>query len=207
MALLPWLLLLFLLSCVSAILRKGKIRAKWKGAIGEFAVHHRALKRLGEDYRIYQDLYLPRPDGNGTTQIDHVVVSIFGIFVIETKNYDGWIFGSEQSRYWTQCMKGGAKFQFQNPLQQNKLHVNALKKALHLPAGSFLSVVYFVGDCTFKTSLPDNVIRRGLKDRVLSYRDVVLTREQVFRVCECLDSFKNERAALKGLHHPQGSRS
>jgi len=52
-------------------------------------------------YRHFHGLYLPRPDGKGTTQIDHIVVSRYGIFVIETKNYRGWIFGSEKQRDWT----------------------------------------------------------------------------------------------------------
>jgi restriction system protein len=56
------------------------------------------LRRLDSRlYRVFHDLYLPRPDGKGTTQIDHVVVSRYGIFVIETKNMTGWIFGDANS--------------------------------------------------------------------------------------------------------------
>jgi hypothetical protein len=54
---------------------------------------------------------------DGTTQIDHVLVSRFGIFVIETKHYKGWIFGDEKSREWTQVI-WGRKYRFQNPLHQ-----------------------------------------------------------------------------------------
>jgi len=59
-----------------------------------------------KQYAVFHDLYLPRPDGKGTAQIDHVVVSPFGIFVIETKNMAGWIFGDERSRQWTQSIYG-----------------------------------------------------------------------------------------------------
>ena len=58
------------------------------------------------------------PGRDGTTQIDHVVVSIYGLFVIETKNMDGWIFGSAEQRTWRQQFFK-KKFKFQNPLRQN----------------------------------------------------------------------------------------
>src|SRR6476660_3920949 len=66
----------------------------FKGWFGEMMVVRAGLRKLDPSrYRHFNDLYLPHPDGHGTTQIDHVVVSPFGIFVIETKNFRGWIFG------------------------------------------------------------------------------------------------------------------
>ena len=74
-----------------------------KGWAGEAVTRVAGLGRLDTAvYRTYHDLYLPRPDGQGTTQIDHVVVSPFGVFVIETKNFSGWTFGGEEQRNWTQ---------------------------------------------------------------------------------------------------------
>ncbi|MEO5913818.1 MAG: nuclease-related domain-containing protein [Luteolibacter sp.] len=70
----------------------------FKGWLGEMMVIRFGLRKLDPAlYQTFHDLYLPRPDGQGSTQIDHVVVSPFGIFVIETKNYRGWIFGSENA--------------------------------------------------------------------------------------------------------------
>ena len=135
--------------------------ASFKGSSGEWMVC-RGLNRLDPLlYRQFHDLYLPRPDGNGTTQIDHIVVSPFGIFVIETKNYKGWIFGSEKQRQWTQQIYK-AKHRFQNPLHQNLLHVKALKQFLGLPDDRFHPLVMFIGDTQFKTPLPGNVLNRGL---------------------------------------------
>ncbi|WP_350617509.1 nuclease-related domain-containing protein, partial [Pseudomonas sp. HY7a-MNA-CIBAN-0227] len=74
---------------------------------------------------------LPLPNG-GSTQIDHVIVSIYGIFVIETKNYKGWIFGNEKQRQWTQAFPNGRKYKFQNPLRQNYLHIKTLADLLEL---------------------------------------------------------------------------
>ncbi len=114
--------------------------ARFKGWLGEWMIN-RSLEKLDPSiYRTFHDLYVPRPDGEGTTQIDHVVVSPFGIFVIETKNYGGWIFGTAKQRQWTQQIYRN-KFRFQNPLHQNKLHVAALREFLNLPDTSFHPVV------------------------------------------------------------------
>jgi hypothetical protein len=64
--------------------------------------------------------------GDKTTQIDHVIVSNFGIFVIETKNYSGWILGGENAEYWTQIIFK-RKEKFYNPIRQNLGHISALQ--------------------------------------------------------------------------------
>lgn len=157
-------------------------KPKIKGHIGELIVNLGALKGLDSRvYRSFNDLYVLRHDEEGTTQIDHVVVSAFGIFVIETKNYSGWIFGSENTQKWTQCLKGGKKFPFQNPLWQNKLHIASLAKELDLPVSVFHSIVYFAGDSTFKTEMPANVINEGLKGYIESHQDIFLSQEQVIK--------------------------
>lgn len=136
--------------------------ASFKGWFGERMVC-RGLNRLDPQlYRHFHDLYLPRPDGPGTTQLDHVVVSPFGIFVIETKNYKGWIFGSEKQRQWTQQIHR-TKHRFQNPLHQNHLHVKALMTLLGLPKATFHSLVFFIGGAEFKAPMPGNVINHGLR--------------------------------------------
>jgi hypothetical protein len=141
--------------------------SKGKGWTGEKLVSQIGLKRLNSDvYLVFDDVYLPRPNGGGTTQIDHVVVSKYGIFVIETKNMQGWIFGSAEQRKWTQVLFR-KKTQFQNPLHQNALHVSALQKFLGLPADRFHSLVFFIGDCEFKTPMPDNVRNSGLNGWIL----------------------------------------
>jgi len=79
-------------------------------------------------YRLFHDLMLPTPDG--LTQIDHVFVSRFGVFVVETKNLGGWIFGNPSRRRWTQVLPGGRKQQFQKPLCQNHRHERVVEEAL-----------------------------------------------------------------------------
>ena len=70
------------------------------GNIGEARTARYLRKLPADDYTILHDLMVA--DSNGrTTQIDHIVVSRYGLFVIETKCFKGWIFGDEKSRVWT----------------------------------------------------------------------------------------------------------
>lgn len=127
-----------------------------KGRLGEFRVNRAIRRELdGADYVLLSDVTLY--DEEGTTQIDHLIVSRYGIFVIETKNIKGWIFGAEKQHKWTGSIYR-KKFHFQNPLRQNYRHVKALESALSLEPKYFHSVIAFVGDCTLKTEMPENVV-------------------------------------------------
>ncbi|XXM71474.1 NERD domain-containing protein [Lysinibacillus sphaericus] len=108
-----------------------------KGRIGEGEVK-RCLRKLNtEEYKIFHDTLLRSTNG-GTTQIDHIVVSRAGIFVIETKNYKGWIFGNERSRQWTQTIYQ-RKQKFNNPLHQNYGHIKAIEHIL----GEQINIPYY----------------------------------------------------------------
>jgi hypothetical protein len=98
---------------------------------------------------VINDLLIPAKDGK-TAQIDHVVVSKYGIFVIETKNYSGWIFGNENSKNWTQVIYK-TKNQFYNPILQNKGHVKALQELLaDYPDVKYIPIVVFTLNANFK---------------------------------------------------------
>ncbi len=181
----------------------------FKGWSGEKMIN-RGLRKLDPtQYQLFHDLYLPHPSETGTTQIDHVVVSPFGIFVIETKNYRGWIFGSEKQREWTQQIYR-KKNRFQNPLHQNKLHVKALMQFLSLPEDHFLPVVIFIGDAEFKTEMPENVLNRGLIDWIKKHNAVRIDSAIIQRACSRLDELnrntdrrkaaREHLAALKERH-------
>lgn len=129
-----------------------------KGKIGESIVNLTNSARLDETiYTPVKNVTLSLKDGS-TTQIDHILVSKYGIFIIETKNMKGWIFGGEHQKEWTQ-QNFKQKHKFQNPLHQNYRHTKALEEVLGLPASMFISVIAFVGDCKFKTEMPSNVFR------------------------------------------------
>lgn len=99
-----------------------------------------------------------RLDGGDTTQIDHILVTQKGVFVVETKDYSGWIFGSVTRSTWTQ-MHDRRKTKFQKPLCQNYKHVNAVESPLDfLPAGEVKGVVVFSRNSEFKTDSPKDVL-------------------------------------------------
>lgn len=135
-------------------------RTPWfKGVFGEWLVRLSARFLLDpKEYRPIHHVTLKVPDG--TTQIDHIFVSRFGVFVVETKNYSGWIFGNEHQPMWTQKLFKTTN-KFQNPLRQNYKHVKALEALLNLPPEQIHSVIVFVGGSKFKTEMPPNVTYAG----------------------------------------------
>ena len=152
------------------------------GSIGEYSVA-RILNRLNkENYKVYNNLYLKNK--GRTTQIDHLVLSIFGIFVIETKNYKGWIFGNEKSKYWTQTLYK-KKYKIFSPLIQNWSHVNFLKNiSWKLKSLSYFPIVVFAGSAKLKkiSSSTPVIRKRRLLKTIKRKREVVLTYEQLAEI-------------------------
>lgn len=120
-------------------------------------------------YRRIDDLILPTE--HGTTRIDHVIVSRYGIFVVETKNMRGWILGSEADAEWTQ-VNSGRKTRFQNPLRQNYRHTCAVAEKLNVDHDAVLSIVFFVGGCRFMKPVPRNVLAQGLASYICQFGEV-----------------------------------
>jgi len=101
-----------------------------KGKRGEKQVAALLSLLPKKEYKVINDLLLQ--SGGHSTQIDHVVVSVYGIFVIETKYYQGWIYGGENSEFWTQNIYGH-KNELRNPLWQNQGHIKAITRILEDP--------------------------------------------------------------------------
>ena len=147
---LPWILLVGLVSILATVFRVFFL-PRIKGRLGEASINFWAKRLLNQNvYHLIPDIMLPTPDG--TTQIDHVIVSRYGIFVIETKTCKGWIYGSENEPQWTQVIFR-RKERFQNPLRQNYKHTKTLSELTGIPENYFKSLVVFVGDCHFKTEM------------------------------------------------------
>ena len=158
-----------------------------KGFIGE--TMGSLAHTLMLDKAIYRELNnVTIPTSNGTTQIDHVIVSRYGIFVIEAKNMNGWIFGDEKSMQWTQSLPGGNKFRFQNPLKQNYRHTKCLSEFLGIEHGKLHSLVMFWGDSTFKTPMPSNVIDTGYSSYITSKRNVLFSDDEVKHIVEAIQT-------------------
>ena len=134
-----------------------KSMAEKKGDVGEQIVKVAVLNKLdAAQYRHFSNLIIPAP--NGTTQIDNIVVSPFGVFVIEAKYFQGWIFGGAKQEKWTHTLSRFEKYAFPNPIRQNYGHIKALARLLRQPESRFHSVVVFAHrNCQLKTELPANV--------------------------------------------------
>lgn len=153
-----------------------------KGALGEFQVNLAAKRSLDKGiYTLFKNVTLRTEDG--TTQIDHVIVSRFGVFVIETKNMTGWIFGGKHQKTWTQQIYRH-KTKFQNPLHQNYKHKITLQDTFGLDPEKVFSLVVFVRDRTFKTDMPENVVYTGGYIRFIKNKQqVVFNDNEVQEIC------------------------
>ncbi len=172
-----WILALAL--ALFLVLRTLLRGASFKGRRGESKVNVGITRHLDRSvYRLIKDVTLPV--GDGTTQIDHLVVSTFGIFVIETKNMKGWIFGDPYQAQWTQQIYRH-KQKFQNPLRQNYKHVKAVQETLGLGQHQVFNVVVFVGRCTLKTQMPPEVVKGvlALSEFIKSKRVPVLADHEL----------------------------
>ncbi|MFI3245329.1 MAG: nuclease-related domain-containing protein [Ferrimonas sp.] len=129
---------------------------------------------------LLNNLTLPLKDGT-TTQIDHVLISKRGIFVIESKDYNAWIFGQEKDTHWTASYPNKKQYSFQNPLRQNYKHTQAIENILDfVPKEQVHSLIVFSGKTTFKTDMPDNVIYlKDLPDYLKKYQAEPISLEQV----------------------------
>lgn len=130
------------------------------------------------NYHLLNNITIPL--GDGTTQIDHILVSTKGVFVIETKDYSGWIFADAKSPIWTQVIYR-VKSKFPNPIRQNYRHVKAIQKLLDfIPKEHIHSIVVFTGKSEFKTEIPENVFKLfQLRDHINSFQEDVITTNRM----------------------------
>ena len=150
--------------------------------------------RLYLDHNDYIDVNnVTIPTVNGTTQIDHIIVSRYGVFVIETKNLDGWIFGDEKSPQWTQNLFG-KKFRFQNPLHQNYRHTKALSEFLGIEHDKFFSIVMFWGKSEFKTPMPPNVLEKGYVSYIKSHTAILFSDQQTQEIVAAIRGGMSDRS-------------
>ncbi|WP_201591278.1 NERD domain-containing protein [Psychrobacter sp. Pi2-51] len=179
------------------------LKSSFKGFLGETVINVAMWLKLEKNvYHRLNGITLPRANG-GSTQIDHIIVSVYGIFVIETKNYKGWIYGSEKQKQWTQAFPNGSKFKFQNPLRQNYLHIKTLADLLGLELNYFHSMIAFIGECELKTrdELPENVLTSGMASYVKKKQDEILTEDEVKSIVEQINSNKFSKSWRTNREH------
>lgn len=82
------------------------------------------------EYAVLSNILIPYSGRIGTSQIDHIVVSVHGIFCIETKSHKGWILGSKARKIFTQVLYRKKYPIKPNPVTQNETHIKALNELL-----------------------------------------------------------------------------
>lgn len=137
-------------------LKYSEIRGN-RGRFGEYAIYRELTRALNLDEtqaRFLFNVYLLVRDDE-TTEIDVMLIHPTGIYVFESKNYSGWIYGKAGEAFWLEIMRGGRKYPFFNPIIQNEVHIKYLSKAL--ARGGFTvnpedihPYVVFGNDCVFK---------------------------------------------------------
>lgn len=174
-----------------------------KGARGEYRTSNE-LEKIPYYYKMLYNTYLPRDDG--TTEVDIIMPCEKGIFVIENKNYSGWIFGNEKSKNWCQTLNG-KKYFFYNPTKQNKSHIKFLNKILGIPIEKYISFIIFNSNATLKdiTIESDNlfVIQiKSLKKQLLklSERPNILTIDDINNIYDTLLPFTQVTEEQKKKH-------
>ncbi len=143
--------------------------ANRKGEIGEYKINIQ-LDQLPKEYKHIKDVMVKNTKGKtGYSQIDHIMISPYGIFVIETKNYQGTVYGGKDRKVWSV----NGKFKMMNPFKQNYGHIQALKAFIDEKYHPFfISMVSFTKRCTFK--LNDTELRKIASNELLVY-DVELS--------------------------------
>lgn len=205
-ALLTPLLILIVVSVGLAFLKSFLSKPKVKGAIGEVKLHDNLQRQLSDEYRVVTNILMPSEHEarqDDTTQIDHVVVSRYGVFVIETKNYEGWILGGERQKTWTQSLYK-KKFKFQNPLHQNYKHMKAIQSRFKVSDDKIQSLVVFVGKSEFKTDMPDNVVdMSGVLGYIQSFDKKVISQDFADNVVYELKTYKFDTTRDDNKQHVQ----
>lgn len=148
-----------------------------KGEAGESIVAD-ILCSLPEHYQVINNVLIQNQER--TSQIDHIVVSPFGIFVIETKNYSGIISGAEGSENWKESFKTTGSHYFRNPIKQNWGHIYALSEYLNYDKRLFKSIIVFSdsADLHVNATVPVIYISQ-LKETILSYQQELLLLEEI----------------------------
>ncbi len=156
----------------------------WKGRSGERFISNRLHELNPAYYKILDDIMLPSNGKSRTTQIDHIVVSNYGIFCIETKAFQGWVFGNANQKYWRQVIYKH-KQRFYNPLWQNFAHIKAIESLI----GSRLkkpivSLIIFSDADKLNISGTDSVgYRRKIIKKIINYDEVIysdIERDEIY---------------------------
>lgn len=170
-----------------------------KGYIGEKKTSSILYRLDKSKYQIITNIVLNA--GGRTSQIDHLVISDYGLFVIEMKNYKGWILGGEKSAYWTQVLFR-RKEKFYNPIRQNHGHILALKNNLgEFPNIRYISIIVFSSKATIKVNTSTEVVyTNNLLATIKKYSGPNLSKDDKEKILHKIKAVNASKTYEKAEH-------
>jgi len=184
------------------------LNAENNGDAGEYLTEYALTNdNLAGELVVLKNIYIPLDDSK-TTEIDLIMLHEKGLFVFESKNYSGWIFGSDDQLYWTQSLPNKTKNKFYNPIRQNQKHIQALAEYLHRSIEEFTSYIVFSERCTLKEVPNDTerviIVRRPdmLKKLRKTFKDTQIkySHEELQDMAEKLKPLTNKTEEEKQQH-------
>lgn len=180
----------------------------WIGKHGEKLTERelKLVRLFGRKGKILRNVYLPKDNGE-TSEVDVVFITQKGIFVIESKNYSGWIFGDEKNKNWTSSLPNGQKNHFYNPIMQNRTHLKWMKNYVGEDIPLF-SIIVFSERCELKkVTVYSEDIKIIKRDRTYAtVRSIwdenpdAVSDKQLNKIFEKLEALTNVDAAVKAAH-------
>lgn len=181
---------------------------EWLGRRGE-KLTERKLKLVqlfGRKGKVLRNVYLPKDNGE-TSELDVVFITQKGIFIFESKNYSGWIFGDEKSKYWTASLPNRQKNQFYNPIMQNRTHLRWMRSFVGEDIPLF-SIIVFSERCELKsvTVYSNDVLVIKRDKTYAAVREIwnktpdVVSDEKIDELYGTLSELTNVDAAVKAAH-------
>lgn len=181
---------------------------EWKGKYGE-KLTERELKLVqlfGRKGKVLRNVYLPKDNGE-TSELDVIFITQKGIFVFESKNYSGWIFGDEKSKNWTSMLPNRQKNQFYNPIMQNRTHLRWMKQFVGDDIPLF-SIIVFSERCELKkVTVYSEDIKVIKRDRTYAaVRDIwdkspdAVSGDKIDELYTKLKELTNVDATIKAAH-------
>ncbi|MEN8075523.1 nuclease-related domain-containing protein [Clostridioides difficile] len=194
---------IIIITVVILIISLKLYKSKIKGYIGEKLVIKKLKKLNKRKYKVINDVLLKTQ--KGSTQIDHIVISKYGIFVIETKNYKGIIKGNEYDDNWSQILINKSET-LRNPIKQNNGHIKALKDLIpEFRYKNIKSIILFTKRAKLKVNCETSVTYFNKVNKIIKkYRNEEFTKEDVERIYNKINelninSFKERKTHVKNV--------
>lgn len=194
----PGIIVLFVIGLILFVVATWLNTPKGKGWVGETLVRIK-IGKTKEGKRYILNNYIVLDEGK-SSQIDHIVINRNGVFVIETKNYSGRIYGNENQQQWSQVLAyGKVKNKLYNPLKQNATHIYRVSKILEDKVKIKSLIVFVQNNTNYITA--NNVIKINQLKRALNRGNVTqLTAEQMKSIYETLLASRANKIVSSKTH-------